>query len=468
MPRVSVVIPCYNAQRFLGEAIQSALDQVYQDFEIVVVDDGSTDHSRRVVEAFDDPRIRYIYQENRGPGGACNTGIAAARGDYIAFLDADDIALPHRLTAQLKVLEDDPTLCVVASGYVWIDESGQRIPWNAHSWQRWPDLNDLGSWLFDCPLVRSAAMLRRDARVDVPGFEEELLGGEDWIFWMRLVLAGHRMAWHHGVVCLYRRHPNSLTSNALRVSRDRPEALRRILERPDFPPHLLDLGRQGLAVRYLDGAKLLYTWGMHEEGMSALDRALTLHPQLLDGLPSRVEDEIVATCLDPLVAAPISLLRQTLDHLPPSASALEARRRQMITRCHVELLARGLGQRGYKLVCKHLLPALVMQPRWLLDPGMRAVGLRAVRNWVGRRGRASRGVTGKDGHMAGEQVGVASQSSCLSERAQTQLATRTRLTSIAGAALADMGVAQVSAPLLEPIACTIHGLDPHDLESPPR
>ncbi len=468
MPLVSFVIPCHNAERFLGEAIQSVLEQVYDDFEVIVVDDGSTDHTRQLVETFDDPRIRYIYQENRGPGGARNTGAAAAKGDYLAFLDADDIALPHRLAAQLKVLEDDPSLSVVGSGYAWIDEDDQRIPWNAHSWQRWPELNDLANWLFDCPLVPSATMLRRAVWADVGGFEEDLRGGEDWNFWLRLVLTGHRMAWHRDVVCLYRRRPSSLSHDALRMSRDCPEALRRVLAGPDFPPHLLGLGRQALAIRHLDGAKRLYASGLCEEGMSALDRALVLHPQLLDGLPSRVEDEIVATCLDPLVVEPISLLRQILDHLPLSASALEARRQQMITRCHVELLARGLRQRHYRLVRKHLLPAVVMQPRWLLDPGMRAVGLRAVRNWVGRRGRASRGVIGKYAHMADEHMGAASQSLRLSQGTRTQPAVRARLTAIAGAALADMGVVEASAPLLESIALTIHGLEHHDLESPSR
>ena len=468
MPRVSFIIPCYNAERFLGEAIQSALDQVHQDFEIVVVDDGSTDHTGQVVERFDDQHIRYIYQENRGPGGARNTGMAAAKGDYLAFLDADDIALPHRLAAQLRVLEDDPSLSVVASGYVWIGESGQRIPWNAHSWQRWPELNDLGSWLFDCPLVPSTTLLRRASWEAVGGFDEELVGPEDWNFWMRLVLTGHRMAWHRAVVCLYRWRRASLSHDALRMSRDCPEALRRVLARPDFPPHLLGLGREALAIRHLDGAKRLYASGLCEEGMSALDRALALHPQLLDGLPSRVEDDIVSTCLDPWVVAPIRLLRQILDHLPSSASALEARRGQMITRCHMELLARGLRQRHYRLVCKHLLPALVMQPRWLLDRGMWAIGLRAVRNWVRRRGRASRDVTGKNAYVASEHVGVASQPMCLSERAQTQPALRATLASIAGAALADMGVAEASAPLLESIALTIHGLEHHDLESPSR
>ncbi len=388
MPRVSFIIPCYNAERFLGETIQSALDQVYQDFEIVVVDDGSTDQTRQVVEGFDDPRIRYIYQENRGPGGARNTGVAAAKGDYLAFLDHDDMALPHRLTAQLKVLEDDPTLSVVGSGYVWIDESGQRIPWNAHSWQRWPELNDLDTWLFDCPLMPGATMLRRRAWADVGGFDEDLVDSGDWNFWTRLVLTGHRMAWHHGVVLLFRQHRASVSHNALLVSRDCPEALRRVLARPDFPSHLLGLGRQDLAIRHLHGAKRLYASGRCEEGRGALDRALALHPGLLDGLPCLLEDHIVSTCLDPLVAEPISLLKQILDHLPLSARAFEARRQQMITRCHVELLVRGLGQRRCKLVRKHLLPAVVMLLRWLVDPGIRAVALRAVRNWVARRGRA--------------------------------------------------------------------------------
>ena len=89
-PAVSVIIPCYNHAHYLCRAVQSVLAQTYADWEAIIVDDGSTDNTREVATRFSDPRVRYIYQENRGLSAARNTGISAAQGSYLAFLDADD------------------------------------------------------------------------------------------------------------------------------------------------------------------------------------------------------------------------------------------------------------------------------------------------------------------------------------------------------------------------------------------
>lgn len=101
IPTVSVVIPTYNRAHLVGRAIQSVLNQTYQDFEIIVVDDGSTDNTEEVVKSFNDPRIRYIrHDQNRGGSAARNTGIKMARGEYIAFQDSDDEWLPEKLESR--------------------------------------------------------------------------------------------------------------------------------------------------------------------------------------------------------------------------------------------------------------------------------------------------------------------------------------------------------------------------------
>ncbi|NIW46854.1 MAG: glycosyltransferase, partial [Gammaproteobacteria bacterium] len=94
MSTVSVIIPAYNQGHYLGECVQSVLDQTYPDFEIIIVNDGSTDNTQRVAKSFSDPRIKYIYQENRGLSGARNTGIRNAIGTYVTYLDSDDLFLP--------------------------------------------------------------------------------------------------------------------------------------------------------------------------------------------------------------------------------------------------------------------------------------------------------------------------------------------------------------------------------------
>lgn len=463
MPQISVVVPCYNGERFLGEALQSILDQSYQDFELIVVDDGSTDRSSQIVKQFDDPRLRYIYQQNRGPGAARNRGSALAQGRYLAYLDDDDVALAHRLATQVSVLQADPSLSVVGSGYVWVDEQGQRIPWRNHSWQRTPELNSIREWLFDCPFVPSATMLRRSAWEDVGGFDEQLRCADDWNFWMRLVLTGHRMAWHPDIVCLYRWSSGTLSHNAMRMASDSPEALRRVLDRPDFPLHLRGIGRHAMALRHVDGAKRLYTARLWEEGRLALEQALTLNPHLLDGLPSRIEDELVAACLDPLVAAPISVLASMFDHLPANAQPLASHRQRMLTRCHVELLARGFRQRDYGLVWQHSLPVVLRLPRWTYDRGMWAVALRAIRN---RRratvGRPKAPESREDSPRAGEYADAEREDDGTSAHADMPQGGRTGLVQVAGAAIAEMGVIEPSAQLLEPIARTIHDLIPPD------
>ncbi|MCK4819314.1 glycosyltransferase family 2 protein, partial [bacterium] len=109
IPNVSVIIPTCNRAEYITQAIDSVLAQTYTDYEIIVVDDGSTDNTKEVMEPYMD-RIRYIYQENAGVSAARNTGIKAAKGDWVAFLDSDDEWLPGKLAVQIRAVERHPQL----------------------------------------------------------------------------------------------------------------------------------------------------------------------------------------------------------------------------------------------------------------------------------------------------------------------------------------------------------------------
>ncbi len=127
-PKVSVILPTYNRAHLIKRAIQSVLDQTYQNFEIIVVDDGSTDNTEEQVRSFNNPKIRYIrYNENKGAAFARNAGIKASRGDYIAFQDSDDEWFPHKLQRQMEAFKNaSPEVGVVYTGS-WRIKDNERI-----------------------------------------------------------------------------------------------------------------------------------------------------------------------------------------------------------------------------------------------------------------------------------------------------------------------------------------------------
>ena len=128
-PLVSVIVPSYNTAQYVPEAINSILAQTYQNLEIHVVDDGSKDNTREVMQAYaNDPRVIYHYQENRGESGARNTGIRAAKGDLIALCDADDLWMPRKLEVQVPCFKDRPEVGVVYTNTVHVDSNNHEIP----------------------------------------------------------------------------------------------------------------------------------------------------------------------------------------------------------------------------------------------------------------------------------------------------------------------------------------------------
>ncbi|WP_143438568.1 glycosyltransferase family A protein, partial [Hydrocoleum sp. CS-953] len=156
-PRVSVIIPVYNCDRYISQAIESILAQTYQSYEIIVIDDGSTDNTRLALQPYIE-KIRYVYQENQGVSAARNHGIDLARGELIAFLDADDFFLPDKLTAQVGVFDAQPNLGIVHSGWRRVNQQGETIkdetPWNyvpkldLEGWLRWKPIGTMGTLMF--------------------------------------------------------------------------------------------------------------------------------------------------------------------------------------------------------------------------------------------------------------------------------------------------------------------------------
>jgi len=186
-PKVSVVIPVYNRERYLGDAIASVLAQSFSDFELLVIDDGSTDRSREVASAFTDPRLRLLCNErNLGLPRTRNAGVDAANGAYLAFLDSDDVAMPERLAKQVAFLDRHPDHAAVGTWVDWMDDAGRRL---GRIKRRPLSAREVAALrLFRQGIENTASMARTDI-LRVFRHNESFAVSEDFEIWERIAAA---------------------------------------------------------------------------------------------------------------------------------------------------------------------------------------------------------------------------------------------------------------------------------------
>lgn len=181
---ISVIIPTYNSEKYICEAIDSVLCQTYKDYEIIIIDDGSTDNTRTIItERY--PFIRYFYNDNRGVSYARNYGISKAQGDLVAFLDADDKWLPEKLEKQVVLFSDDHKLGMAFTENYFFDDHGIRTS-KLDKRKRLLYGNIVRNIFVKSYLVTSTVMVRKCVFDDVGLFEEELNVAEDDNMWMRI------------------------------------------------------------------------------------------------------------------------------------------------------------------------------------------------------------------------------------------------------------------------------------------
>lgn len=183
---ISVIIPTYNSDRYICEAIDSVLCQTYTDYEVIVIDDGSTDDTGRII-ADRYPMVRYYLVENRGAASARNLGISKAQGEFIAFLDADDRWLPAKLEKQVALFEADKTVGLVFTENVNFNEQG-LLEFTANKRSRLMHGNIVRNIFVNSNVVTSTVMVRKSVFDHVGLFEEDLFVAEDDNMWMRICM----------------------------------------------------------------------------------------------------------------------------------------------------------------------------------------------------------------------------------------------------------------------------------------
>ncbi|HEX7456883.1 MAG TPA: glycosyltransferase [Ginsengibacter sp.] len=184
-PKVTVLMPAYNAANYIGEAIDSVLQQTFTDFELLIINDGSTDNTKQVIESYDDNRIILIgHLVNHGIAAALNTGLSKANGEYIARFDADDICVPERLQEQVSFLDNHPDYVLTGSDAEYISENGEHLFYFKSLGHTHEQL--LYKIYSHCPFIHSSVMYRKDPVIEAGGYSLHAHNFEDYFLWIQL------------------------------------------------------------------------------------------------------------------------------------------------------------------------------------------------------------------------------------------------------------------------------------------
>ncbi|MBD2528102.1 glycosyltransferase [Nostoc flagelliforme FACHB-838] len=220
---ISVIIPAYNSEKTIKETIQSVLNQTFANFELIIINDGSQDSTLDIITQIEDPRIKVFSYGNAGGNVSRNRGLNHAVGEFVSFLDADDVWTPNKLEFQLKALQENPTAKVAYSWTDYIDVngkfvfSGKRINLNANIYETLLLSNFLENG--------SNPLICREALITLGGFDESLTAAQDWDMWLRLA-SKFDFICVPSVQILYRISANSLSCNLVRQEK----ACLRVLE----------------------------------------------------------------------------------------------------------------------------------------------------------------------------------------------------------------------------------------------
>ncbi len=226
-PIISVVITAYNGEKFIKEAVDSVLNQTFNDYEIIVVDDGSSDKTQSILKEYKN-KIRYFYQNNAGTASARNCGIREAKGEYIAFLDQDDIYLPNKIEKCLDYFRLHKECGLVYSDMFVADQDGKAI----YNWLTTKKYFSEGyiyeNLLRECFFCPSAAVIRRDILVAVGGFDKEIRGTEDYDLWLRIA-RHHKIGLVKEPLVKWRSHDSNTSRNMLLMNENLIEVYKKQL-----------------------------------------------------------------------------------------------------------------------------------------------------------------------------------------------------------------------------------------------
>jgi glycosyltransferase involved in cell wall biosynthesis len=283
-PSISVVIPTYNCAVLLPKAIRSAYAQTIAPIQVIVVDDGCTDDTGDVVGRLAGSlpdTFTFIRKPNGGEASARNCGVAAATGEYVAFLDQDDMWLPNKFERQLALFQSTPSPSLVFTALTRVSRD-TREPVRIEGWKPDP-VHTLARLMEGCCVTPSTVIVRRDALTAVGPFDESLWLGNDWDMWLRLAVAGHRFAYLDEPLTEYLWHTTNMSRDKRKIADAALTILPRHFAAGTLPAPVQTLERSCLARWNLIAACYALAAGQNREVRQHLVTAIRTRPASLRG-----------------------------------------------------------------------------------------------------------------------------------------------------------------------------------------
>src|SRR5262245_9327205 len=294
MPEVSVIIPSHNSAKYLTDAVGSVLSQSFQGFEVLVIDDGSTDETSEVIKRYG-RRVTYILQSNAGVAAARNRGIKGSRGRYVAFLDADDTWHPNKLEAQIRALRENPGYRACYTAFTVVDANLTPLKVTRSS-RRTASLEDL---LLRGNVIGSicSVVCERSLFETVGDFDRSLSQCADWDMWVRMSAVTEFLYLDVPLVT-YRQHASSMSRNAPLLERDSLQVLRKGFDMPHVENRLRGRRHEELSRNYMVLAGTYFQARRYGDFVACAARAVAMDPgQIgrLTGFPFRALRRLTAS-----------------------------------------------------------------------------------------------------------------------------------------------------------------------------
>lgn len=364
-PKISVIIPAYNQAEYVAEAVHSVLNQTCPDFELIVVNDGSTDQTAQVLAAIQDSRMRVVWQPNAGLSAARNTGVRQSTGPLLTFLDSDDYFYPDKLDVLSRYLDNHPEIGLVSGGVMIINQQGVPLKLQIER----PAALDLPYFLTHNPFSACAIMLRRSWIDKVGMFDETLRACEDWELWHRMLNAGCQFGSVEHAVVTYRAHTGQMTREAERMRKAIFQVLNKFYQQADLPPEIQAIRNLAFSAGHYHASAFEYLSADFAKGREDLAEAIRLDPALKENGYGPLVKLLAGWADDPRSRNRTDLLERVIAHPPPGHPGLG----QALGRARADVLLAplfGSPRQEWVRNRKDLLSAIWYKPEWLLNRGV--------------------------------------------------------------------------------------------------